>query len=100
MTKKPSAAPVTFADVSRRYHTPFFTIALIRSIVEFNNPLLQSNAVEAEATDLNLNFNTVAVYHRIKFTREDPVTGAIGTVDSIHVQPECKDQHQKSHLPG
>jgi hypothetical protein len=56
--------------------------------------------VEAEATDLNLDFNTVAVYHRIKFTQEDPVTGAVGTVDFIHVQPECKDQHQKSHLPG
>jgi hypothetical protein len=100
MTKKPSAASVTFADVSRRYNAPFFTIALARFIVEFNNPSLRSNAVEAEATDLNLDFNTVAVYHRIKFTREDPVTGAVGTVDAIHVQPERKDQRRKSRLPG
>jgi hypothetical protein len=100
MTKKPSVASVTFDKIVRCYHAPFFPIALARYICELNKPSLRGQALEYAATDLSLDFDRVAVYHRIKFIREDPVTGALPTVDAIHIQPARKDQHRKHWLPG
>ncbi|KAH7904812.1 hypothetical protein BJ138DRAFT_1018597 [Hygrophoropsis aurantiaca] len=67
------------------YGATYFVAALARFIVLYNNPHLSARDAEEKAMDIHLPFNTLSVFHRIKFWNEE-VHGN-ETLDSIHVQP-------------
>ncbi|KAJ6598608.1 hypothetical protein B0H10DRAFT_2324126 [Mycena sp. CBHHK59/15] len=61
-----------------------------RYVVHLNHPELSRMQVEGNSQDLTFAFNSVPVYHRIKFTTPNPYTARgpeDSVVDSIHVQP-------------
>ncbi|KAJ7902970.1 hypothetical protein B0H13DRAFT_2335403 [Mycena leptocephala] len=71
-------------------HANQFRDALTRFIVRFNNPTLSTAQVEAQSAGIALPFNTVPIFHKIKYTTEDPYTAGGPTdsvIDAIHVQP-------------
>ncbi|KAJ7743425.1 hypothetical protein B0H14DRAFT_2637464 [Mycena olivaceomarginata] len=84
------------------YGAKFFRDALTRFIVRLNHPTLSPAQVEAQSANIALPFNAVAVFHRIKYTTEDPYTTGGPTnsvVDAIHVQPGKQLKNGKE-LPG
>ncbi|KAJ7724958.1 hypothetical protein DFH07DRAFT_871823 [Mycena maculata] len=90
MTKHLTLKSIRMPRLVTDYGATFFHDALARFVVHLNHPELSHSQVEAKSQDLAFSFNTIPVYHRIKFTTEDPYTarGPEDTVvDSIHVQP-------------
>ncbi|KAJ7593168.1 hypothetical protein C8J56DRAFT_1013320 [Mycena floridula] len=95
LTKRPSRS-ATFQQLISDYGAEFFHPALARYIVLLNNPNLSSRAdLEAKVLSQQLPFSRVPVWHRIKYVRQDAVTGVISTADSIHVQPARKNKRDK-----
>jgi hypothetical protein len=90
MTKHPTLKSVRLGRLVTDYGAQFFCDALARFITKFNNPLFTSRQIESESAHITFAFHAVPVFHRIKFTTQDPYT-ALGpldsVVDSIHVQP-------------
>ncbi|KAJ7871067.1 hypothetical protein B0H13DRAFT_2555721 [Mycena leptocephala] len=73
-----------------RIRSPFFRDALSCYIVQLNDPTLTAAEIEREATSFDVPFNSLLVFHRIKFSTSDPYANNGPTdsiVDSIHVQP-------------
>ncbi|KAJ7133963.1 hypothetical protein C8R43DRAFT_1132985 [Mycena crocata] len=102
MTKHPTLKSVRFTRLIEHYGAEFFRDALARFVVQFNNPEFSRAQVEVNSQDLGFSFNSVPVYHRIKFTTQDPYTvrGPEDTViDSIHVQP-AKTLKNGEELPA
>ena len=94
MTKHPSKNGVKFSSIIRNYNAVGFQDALARWFVGFCEPNLHGQQLEQRVAYLNIPFNAVNVYHRIKFTSYDPyiVEGSnTSVVDAIHVQPAQKD---------
>ncbi|KAJ7856057.1 hypothetical protein B0H14DRAFT_3085330 [Mycena olivaceomarginata] len=92
MTKHPTLKSVRMSRLVTDYGATLFRDALARYVVHLNNPDLSPLQVEQNSQDLSFAFNSVPVYHRIKFTTRDPYSvpgGPDSVVDSIHVQP-CK----------
>ncbi|KAF7340672.1 hypothetical protein MSAN_02095200 [Mycena sanguinolenta] len=90
MAMHPSLKSVRLTRLVTDYGATFFRDALARFVVHLNHPELSHAQVEAASQDLSFPFNAVPVFHRIKYTTEDPYTarGPEDTVvDSIHVQP-------------
>ncbi|KAJ7137196.1 hypothetical protein C8R44DRAFT_828619 [Mycena epipterygia] len=90
MTKFPTLKSVWMARLVSDYGATFFRDALTRFIVRFNNPTLSPAQVEAQSASVALPFGVVPVFHKIKFTTEDPYTAdgpADSVIDAIHVQP-------------
>ncbi|KAJ7671902.1 hypothetical protein B0H14DRAFT_3102308 [Mycena olivaceomarginata] len=56
------------------YGAELFRDALTRFIVKFNDPHFTPAQVEAQSAGLALPFSRVPVFHRIKYTTEDPYT--------------------------
>lgn len=83
VAKWPSAS-ASFDAISEDYGATFFRAALTRYIVQTTQPTLTTrNQVEIAASNINLAFNKVPIFHKIKFL--DPL--ALTTVDSIHAKP-------------
>ncbi|KAJ7252923.1 hypothetical protein C8J57DRAFT_1187466 [Mycena rebaudengoi] len=90
MTKHPTLKAVRMTRLVSDYGAALFRDALARFVVRLNHPELSSAQVEANSQDLGFSFNSVPVYHRIKFTTQDPYSALdpeSTVVDSIHVQP-------------
>ncbi|KAJ6624580.1 hypothetical protein B0H10DRAFT_1784667 [Mycena sp. CBHHK59/15] len=90
MTKHPTPKSVRLACLVTDYGATFFRDALARYVVHLNHPELSRMQVEGNSQDLTFAFNSVPVYHRIKFTTPNPYTARgpeDSVVDSIHVQP-------------
>ncbi|KAJ7878783.1 hypothetical protein B0H14DRAFT_2341815 [Mycena olivaceomarginata] len=90
MAKNPTLKVVRLTRRVTDYGAKFFHNALARYIVQLNYPTLSRTQVEACSQDLSFSFNSVSVFHHIKFTTEDPYTAhnpKDSIVDSIHVQP-------------
>ncbi|KAJ7501623.1 hypothetical protein B0H11DRAFT_1908057 [Mycena galericulata] len=90
MTKHPTLKSVRLGRLLTDYGAAFFRDALARFVVHLNNPQLSPLQIEAKSQDLAFAFNSVPVFHRIKFTTQDPYTvrgPEESVVDSIHVQP-------------
>ncbi|KAJ7222751.1 hypothetical protein B0H12DRAFT_1078209 [Mycena haematopus] len=90
MTKFPTQKSVRINRLVSDYGATFFRDALTRFVVKFNNPGLSPAQVEAESASTVLPFNAVPVFHKIKYTTEDPYTAGGPTdsvIDAIHVQP-------------
>ncbi|KAJ7639594.1 hypothetical protein B0H17DRAFT_1216799 [Mycena rosella] len=102
MTKHPTHKAVRINTLVADYGAVLFRDALIRFIVQFNNPTFSRPQIEARSASVTLHFNRVPVYHRIKFITEDPYTAGgpeDSVVDSIHVQPR-KPLSSGKELPG
>ncbi|KAJ7881533.1 hypothetical protein B0H14DRAFT_3082561 [Mycena olivaceomarginata] len=96
MTKHPTLKSVRMSRLVTDYGATLFRDALARYVVHLNNPDL------SPLQDLSFAFNSVPVYHRIKFTTQDPYSapgGPDSVVDSIHVQP-CKTLKNGEDLPA
>jgi hypothetical protein len=90
MTKFPTRKSVQITRLVADYGAKFFWDALTRFIVRLNNPTLSPAQVEAQSASIDLPFNAVAVFHKIKYTTEDPYATSGPTnsvIDAIHVQP-------------
>ncbi|KAF5386197.1 hypothetical protein D9615_002285 [Tricholomella constricta] len=98
MSAHPSARGVPLDRLVSDYGAMFFKPALARYIVRMNDPSLTSAPqIERRAQDLNLPFNTVSVYHGIKFWNSD-AQGREATsdlLDSVHVRPERLNNRNK-----
>ncbi|KAF7342816.1 hypothetical protein MSAN_01997500 [Mycena sanguinolenta] len=102
MAMHPSLKSVRLTRLVTDYGATFFRDALARFVVHLNHPELSHAQVEAASQDLSFPFNDVPVFHRIKYTTEDPYTarGPEDTVvDSIHVQPR-KSLKNGSEVPA
>ncbi|KAJ7826125.1 hypothetical protein B0H14DRAFT_3725210 [Mycena olivaceomarginata] len=91
MTKNPSLKAVRLTRLVADYGAKFFRDALARYITHLNYPTLSRSQIETRSQDLAFSFNSIPVFHRIKFTTEDPYTARgpeDSVVDSIHVQPQ------------
>ncbi|KAJ7847290.1 hypothetical protein B0H13DRAFT_2406447 [Mycena leptocephala] len=90
MPKHPTRKAVKFTTLETEYGAPFFRDALSRYIVQLNDPTLTAAEIEHEAASFDVPFNSLPVFHRIKFSTSDPYANNGPTdsiVDSIHVQP-------------
>ncbi|KAJ7756682.1 hypothetical protein B0H16DRAFT_1662562 [Mycena metata] len=91
MTKHPTHKAVRLSRLVTDYGAQIFRDALARFITKFNNPLLTSRQIESESANVTFAFHSLPVFHRIKFTTQDPYTShapSDSVVDSIHVQPQ------------
>ncbi|KAJ7860201.1 hypothetical protein B0H14DRAFT_3084861 [Mycena olivaceomarginata] len=73
-----------------------------RFVVQFNDPTLSRAQIETRAASVVLHFGRIPVFHRIKYTTEDPYKAGgpeDAVVDSIHVQPQ-KMIRNGTVLPG
>ncbi|KAJ6631941.1 hypothetical protein B0H10DRAFT_2159548 [Mycena sp. CBHHK59/15] len=90
MTKHPTHKAIRLGRLVTDYGAQIFRDALARFVSKFNNPNFMPCQIETESANIIFAFNTVSVFHRIKFTTQDPYTAhgpSDSVVDSIHVQP-------------
>ncbi|KAJ7060713.1 hypothetical protein C8F01DRAFT_988391, partial [Mycena amicta] len=90
MTKHPLVKAVRIEKLTRNYGAAAFGDVLSQFIIRHSFPDITTAQVKARAEFLSLPFNTVPVYHRIKFTTPDPYTASevVDSIDdSVHVQP-------------
>ncbi|THU80172.1 hypothetical protein K435DRAFT_823723 [Dendrothele bispora CBS 962.96] len=97
--KHPSAKSVKIPDLTHRFGAKFFRAALSRFIVQLESPGLSGRRLEDAVDRHFLGISSVAVYHRIKYLRNDLFTGEFGTADSIHVEPARTDKRGHT-IPG
>ncbi|KAF8207660.1 hypothetical protein K438DRAFT_1575238, partial [Mycena galopus ATCC 62051] len=89
----PTVKAVKLVELEAAYGAKLFRDALAQFIARLAHPTLPSSQIEAAAHSLHLPFNSVPVYHRIKFTTPDPsIIGkcANSIIDSVHAQPARK----------
>ena len=87
MAHNPSAKAVSFDDLARRYGAVDFQDALANFVAHINLPDTSATAQRTQAADMLIPFQSVPVYHKIKFTSNH--TSEI--LDAVHVQPEQRD---------
>ncbi|KAI9459823.1 hypothetical protein F5148DRAFT_1369306 [Russula earlei] len=98
MTIHPSVQAVPLTSIMSKYGATFFKPALACYVAHMNNPSL-TTAVQVEriAQDIDLPFNTIPVYHNIKFWNTD-AQGHEETsdlLDSVHIKPSHSDNRGK-----
>ncbi|KAH9914263.1 uncharacterized protein B0H18DRAFT_1145653 [Fomitopsis serialis] len=100
MTKHPSRKAVPVAELvsSQGYGATFFRAALARFVVEFDNPALARNDVEAQALQVRFPFATLPVFHKIKFRNVKYHDKE--TLDSIHARPRQIGQNDEVLIPA
>ncbi|KAJ7877295.1 hypothetical protein B0H13DRAFT_1893303 [Mycena leptocephala] len=90
MPKHPTQKYVKFRVIEQDFGAKFFTEALTRYVAELSYQTLTRNQLENAANDVDLFFNSLPVFQRIKFSTSDPY-GNNGPEDkivhAIHVQP-------------
>ncbi|KAJ7737437.1 hypothetical protein DFH07DRAFT_752997 [Mycena maculata] len=90
MTKHPTHKAVRLTRLITDYGAQIFRDALARFVAKFNNPHFTVRQIESESANIIFSFHALPVFHRIKFTTEDPYTAhgpSDSIVDSVHVQP-------------
>ena len=98
MTKHPSQKGVRFQSLIRDYGATSFQDALAEFVVGVRSPHLRGAQLQQAVASIRFHFNTVNVYHKIKFTSYDPyVVGGPreSVVDSIHSRPIRKDNRNR-----
>jgi hypothetical protein len=98
LTKHPSTT-IRISKLIENYGATFFYAALARFIILSNKPDISRVDLEDDVEAMHFPFATIPVWHRVKYLREDRVTGIISTADSLHVQPARSGKHGKV-LPG
>lgn len=95
MAKFPSAYGVKLQAVTEKYGAEYFRDAFARFVVDHKNPGLSKRQVEIAAADFFLPFQSVSVYHKIKFWNEDPLgrEETSDALDVVHVKPGYTNKH-------
>ena len=99
MAKHPTVYIVPIDWLVRDYGAMYFRAVLARFIATTNEPDLTHARLEATLHGICIPFRSVAVWHRIKYLREDPVFGTTSTADSIHVWLSTIDYRGRA-VPG
>ncbi|KAI9451165.1 hypothetical protein BJY52DRAFT_1206005 [Lactarius psammicola] len=99
MAKRPTRHGVPLSRLQDSYGAPLFKVALRRFISATNNPDQTRQQLEGSLWGLRLPFTRLPVWHVIKFTQFDPVTGKYSTSDAIHAQPTQNDKYNRP-IPG
>ena len=99
MAKHPTIRSVPIDRLIKDYGARYFRPALLRFIALANEPDLTCAQLEGRLRSTRMPFTSVPVWHRIKYLREDPVSRALVTADSIHVRPSTIDSHGHT-VPG
>jgi len=95
MAKHPSKKNVKFHSLIHDYGAVDFQNALAKFIVQFKTPQLRGVQLERAMSNIRFHFNSVPVYHKIKFITYDPYIlqhSNISVVDTIQMQPARKDR--------
>ena len=99
MAKHPSQHAVSLDRLQDMYGAPLFKVALRRFISVTNNPNQSRQQLERSLWGQCLPFTRLPIWHVIKFTQLDPVTGKRSTADAIHARP-TRDDKYKRPIPG
>ncbi|KAI0323362.1 hypothetical protein GY45DRAFT_1264699, partial [Cubamyces sp. BRFM 1775] len=101
ISRHPSVRTLNFDRAMQAYGATQLFEALARFIVQYQNPHLTAAEVRREATSIYLPFQTLSVYHRIKFVLEDAQQLGImeDTRDSAHARPQRRDKRGRV-VPG
>jgi hypothetical protein len=91
MVRNPTVKAVSFEELSVKYGAIDFQDCLADFIARVNNPGASAAVLCACAADTLLQFRSVPVFHRIKFSNSNADDSEI--VDSVVVQPEQLDTH-------
>jgi len=93
MAKHPSAHAVPLDHLERDYGAKFFQVALWCFIACSNEPHLNKRQLEEKIWHIHLPFRKLPVWHKIKYTHQDPFTHITITTDSIHIWCATNDKH-------
>ncbi|PPQ76921.1 hypothetical protein CVT26_001382 [Gymnopilus dilepis] len=102
MALHPTVRSVRLSAIRDVYGARFFEAALSRFVIQHQHPEYTKAQIEAASDRVSLPFYKVSVYHRLKFISRDPYAldpTKKEVVDSIHVEPECRDKNGKV-VPG
>ncbi|EPQ54137.1 hypothetical protein GLOTRDRAFT_44196 [Gloeophyllum trabeum ATCC 11539] len=93
MARHPTLKAVPLMRMRKDYGARFFVDAFARFVAQYNHPSFTPTQVEDAAGDVFLPFQTLPVFHMIKFTNEDllRVGSAVETLDAVHVRPAKSD---------
>ncbi|KAF8878337.1 hypothetical protein BD779DRAFT_1474854 [Infundibulicybe gibba] len=102
MTIHPTMRGVPLTTIITRYRATFFKSAFSRYVALKNDPSLTTIAqLERRAADISLPFNSLSVFHNIKFWNTD-AHGREETsdlLDSVHIKPGRIDYRGKGVAP-
>ena len=95
MTKHPSRKKVSLREAV--YGAVGIRDALVNYLVRSLNPQMTRRQIEDEMESFHIPFQSVGVYHKIKFwvQDDDHFSGRTQTLDSVHVRPARSDKHGK-----
>ena len=101
MTKHPSCKKVSLRDLEVWYGAMGIWDALVEYLICLHTPNMTRLQMEDAVDSFHLPFQSVAVYHKIKFWVQDEqgFSGHRATLDSVHVRPLRVDKHGKE-VPG
>lgn len=101
MTKHASVKALRFDAAVSQYGATWLRDALARYIVGYRNPSLTPQEVEHEALTVSYRFNTLPIYHKLKFVLEDAQQlGIMEAVhDAAHARPARQDRYGR-HVPA
>jgi hypothetical protein len=101
MTKHPSRRRISLRELEAAYGAVGIQDALVNYFVQSLNPHMTRRRIEDAMESFHLPFQSVSVYHKIKFWVWDDnnFSGRTQMLDSIHVRPAWPDQHGKE-IPG
>ena len=89
MAKHPTVRAVPITVLEHQYGANHFTVALRRYVAMKIFPNIGPTQLERSLLDIRLPFNTLPVWHKIKYLREDPYTRISATADSFMcIHPE------------
>ncbi|KZT18176.1 hypothetical protein NEOLEDRAFT_1103767 [Neolentinus lepideus HHB14362 ss-1] len=93
MARHPTLKAVPLSTVRAAYGATYFEAALARFVAQYNEPNMTRAQVERAAENIYVPFQTLPVYHKIKFWNNDPFDRHIGveTSDAVHVRSVRKD---------
>ncbi|KAJ7119227.1 hypothetical protein C8R43DRAFT_1152418 [Mycena crocata] len=89
MALHPSAKGVSLTRVENNYGAIYFRDAFARYAVSFGRPELTKRQIEALSSDFYTPFQTISVYHKMKFWNGDALgrENGLDILDTVHVKP-------------
>ncbi|KAG1770541.1 hypothetical protein EDD22DRAFT_977201 [Suillus occidentalis] len=96
LTKHPSVKRVTLASLADQYGALHFQAAMARFVVQLMQPGLTARQSEEAACHVNLPFQSVAVFHKVRYSivGDDGLLNNV-TIDAIHARPARRDCHNR-----
>ncbi|KAF8889247.1 hypothetical protein BD779DRAFT_1469783 [Infundibulicybe gibba] len=102
MTRHPTMRGVPLTTILTQYKATFFVSAFSRYVAFKNDPSLATVAqLERRAADISLPFNTLSVFHNIKFWNADAHgrEEISDLLDAVHIKPKRTDHRGRSVPP-